>query len=104
MDPIGKLRAYRKGHRLLRLRLKATVDKGGYVFVNTPDLPGFSVMLSPVEMESFDLFAAALGKPLEAFVNAEHQAAQKLKDGTRVRLKGMEQRNGSEIDAVLCTA
>ena len=100
MGPIGKLHAYLQGHRMVRL--SASPREGGYIFVNSPDLPGFSVMLKPGEIDDFDLLVAALGKPLEAFVNAEYRASQAVKDGGEVRLKGMQQRTRSEITADLC--
>lgn len=102
MGAIARFIAYRKGHRLVRLA--AQPRAGGYIFVNSPDLPGFSVMLQPGDMDNFDSLVMALGKPLEAFVNAEYRASQSLKDGHRVRLKGMQQRTSSEIYADLCPA
>jgi len=105
MSMLGRLRAYRKGHRLLRLGLVAQQREGGHIFVKSPDLPGFSVMLTPAEIDDFDLFVSALGRPLVAFVNAEHRSAQRLKDGSRVRLKGMQPlRTSSKFYADLCTA
>lgn len=102
MGAIARFIAYRKGHRIVRL--SATPREGGYMFVNSPDLPGFSVMLQPGDMDSFDSLVGALGKPLEAFVNAEYRASQSAREGARVRLKGMQQRTSSEIYADLCPA
>jgi hypothetical protein len=89
------------------VRLSASAREGGYFFVNSPDLPGFSVMLQPGDLDNFDTMVAALGKPVEAFVNAEYRAylaSQRIKDGAHVRLKGMQQKTASEICADLCPA
>jgi hypothetical protein len=105
MSAIGRFQAYMAGHRMVRL--SASPREGGYIFVNSPDLPGFSVMLQPGELDDFESLVAALGKPLEAFVNAEYHAAQAhaskvARDGSQVRLKGMQYRSKSEITADLC--
>ncbi len=105
MSMLGRWRAYQQGHRLLRLGLVASPREGGYMFINSPDLPGFSIMLSPSETEDFDAFVAALGKPLVAFVSAEYKASQALKDGAKVHLRDMDPLRGtSKFYAELCTA
>lgn len=87
------------------VRLHAAPRAGGYIFVNSPDLAGFSIMLQPGDIDSFEAMVAALGKPLETFVNAEYRASQAAAQNTQqVRLKGMTQRTTSEITADLCPA
>ena len=105
MSMLGRMRAYQKGHRLLRLGLVAHPREGGHIFVNSPDLPGFSVMLTPTEVDDFEAFVSALGKPLVAFVRAEYQASKALEDGAKVRLKHMQPlQTRSKFYADLCTA
>jgi hypothetical protein len=105
MGAIGRLQTYMTGHRMVRL--SASPRAGGYIFVNSPDVPGFSVMLKQGDLDDFESLVSALGKPLEAFVNAEYRAAQAhaskvAQAGAQVRLKGMQQRTKSEITADLC--
>jgi hypothetical protein len=87
MGALVRLYYYLKGHRMVRLC--ASEREGGYLFVNSPDLPGFSVMLQPGEIDDFDSFVAALAKPLEAFVTAEYRASQAIKNDGQVRIRGM---------------
>jgi len=89
------------GHKLVRIAVSPR--EGGYVFLNSPDLPGFSLMLKPGDMESFDTMTAAVTGPLEAFIKSEYQAcrATKSKD---VRIMGMRHPDSSRIVAELCAA
>lgn len=100
MGVIGRLLAYAKGQRMIRLA--ASPREGGYIFVNSPDLPGFSVMLHPGELESFDSMAAALSGPIEEFVTAECRSLDKAH---HARVTGMDHdAASSQIYARLCAA
>jgi hypothetical protein len=102
MGPITRAAFYLRGHRMVRLCMSPRA--GGYIFVNSPDLPGFSMMLKPGELDSFDSFVAAIAKPLEAFVTAEYQASRNLRDDGRVRIRGMQKATESKIYADMCLA
>jgi hypothetical protein len=98
-----RISAYLRGEKLY-YRLVISPRGGGYFFVNSPDLPGFSIMLQPGDIESLDRLAAAVVKPLEAFITAEYRSC--VANGSRqVRVYDLRHRpNSSEIQAQWCTA
>ena len=97
MGAIIRIMAVLSGHKLIRLI--ASPRDGGYIFVNSPDLPGFSLMLRPNETESFD---AILG-PLKAFILAEFRACEATRH-KELRITGMRRATPSEIVAELSAA
>lgn len=100
MGTIMRMWAVITGHKLIRLALSPR--EGGYVLITSPDLPGYSLMLHPGEMESFGSMTAAVSGPLEAFLAAEQQAARSNKK--KVQIRGMRQTTDSNIVAELCAA
>jgi hypothetical protein len=97
-----RISAHLRGDKLVRLSLSPRA--GGYFFVNSPDLRGFSIMLHPGEMESFDSLSAALVKPLEAFITAEYRAYL-TNEARKVRVTTVHHRpNSPDIQAQWCTA
>jgi hypothetical protein len=78
----------------------------GYVFVNSPDLPGFSIMLQPGDTASLDNLASALVKPLEAFITAEYKACA-ANESRRARISDFRYRPNSskaQAEAEFCLA
>jgi hypothetical protein len=86
-----------RGNKIV-IRLVASPRQGGFLFVNSPDLPGFSLMLKPEEAESFD---AIIG-PLKCFILAE--LGWEAKQERRVNVKAVRRTTPSEMVAELCAA
>jgi hypothetical protein len=96
MHALHTVSTYLKGGKLVRLGISRR--EGGYFFVNSRDLPGFSIMLSPDDAESLDSLATALVKPLEAFINAEFRACM-ANPAQKARVTGVtHQPNSLEIE------
>lgn len=90
---VVRLFAMLSGHKLIRLVGEPRV--GGYVFVKSPDLPGFSLMLHPSEAEDPSRVFAAIYDPVIAFIEAEFRAGQ-IADGNRVRLTSFKQTTSAQ--------
>lgn len=92
--------AYITGGKVIRLI--GEMRPGGYVFVTSPDLPGFSVMLHPGEHEDATSVFAVLADPLKAFLMAECRASERAEK--RVRVTAVRQTAPDSYLAELCTA
>lgn len=99
MGLLFRIWAVFSGTKLIRMVLSER--EGGYGLVTSPDLPGFSVMLRPSELESFGSMTAAVSSALESFLIAECQAVEK--NNKKVHVRGMRQTD-SNIVAELCAA
>lgn len=95
-----RLTALITGHKVIRLIGQPRV--GGYMFVKSPELPGFSLMLRPGEVSDLDKLVAAIYEPLSAFLAAEYEAGQIASQ--RVRITGLRQADSTTYLADLCPA
>jgi hypothetical protein len=84
------------------IRLVGDPRPGDYVFVTSPDLPGFSVMLRPGEHDDAASVFAVLSDPLKAFLMAECRASQRTEK--RVRVTAVRETSPASYLAELCTA
>jgi hypothetical protein len=66
-----------RGHKVVRLY--GHPRPGGHMFVTSPDLPGFSVMLRPGEHDDASSVIAVLDKPLKVFLMAEARGRKKMR-------------------------
>ncbi len=73
----------------------------GYMFLKSPDLPGFSYMLSPGEYDDISAVFKTIGEPLKAFINAEHKAWLQSR---KVRITGTRQADSTTYLAELSAA
>jgi len=60
------------GHRIITFQIEPR--EGGYSFVRSADLPGFTMMLEPGEADSPKSICDALYEPLTAYLEAESRA------------------------------
>lgn len=67
-----RIMTHLKGGKLVRLMISPRANR--HFLINSPDLPGFSIMLLPGDIESPETISAALVPPLEAFITAEYRA------------------------------
>lgn len=96
MGMLLRLWALCRGHKLVLMTTQRR--SGGYVFVTSPNLPGFSLMLHPEDGKSVQALSAALEGPLQAFIEAEYQACRK-KSGVqrRVHMSGIFRPSDAKI-------
>lgn len=96
-----------RGHKLLRLHVSPR--KNG-MLVTSPDLPGFSIMLQPGDIDSDDTLNDVLAKPLAAFITAEmrayrtYRAKAEAREAKPVHVTVQHKPNSHEISAQWCTA
>ena len=86
-----------------RARLVISPRADHHFLVNSPDLPGFSMMLLPSDIENRAALSAALVPALQIFLAAEHRAKNDAKGRVRVTLD-RRRSNGCEINARWCAA
>ena len=55
--------------------------EGGYIYLNSPDLPGFTFMLNPGEDKSIRTLINAIEEPLSAYLEAHENAQVPKKRG-----------------------
>ena len=96
-----KLIALFTGHKLVRL--VGSPRNGGYVFINSPDLPGFSLMLRPGDADDIGSLTAAIHSPLKTFIEAEYSAYRKLNQNKQLRVMGFRLATPSNLVAELCS-
>ena len=70
-----------------RARLVVSPRANHHLLVNSPDLPGFSMMLLPSDIENRATLSAALVPALQIFLAAEHRAKNDAEKRVRVTLE-----------------
>ena len=83
------------------IRLIGNPRPGGYVFVTSPDLPGFSVMLRPGEHDDAMAVFAVLSEPLKAFLMAASRASSHAEQ--RLRVMAVRETAPASYLAEFCT-
>jgi hypothetical protein len=78
--------------------------EGGYLFVRSPDLPGFTMMLDPGADENIHTLMDALFEPLAAFIHASYMAGDKAPPQKAVNLTGFRRTSHANYVAELCPA
>jgi hypothetical protein len=88
-----------RGHK--SINLIGEPRAGGYVFLKSPDLPGFSMMLAPGQHAELGAFVKAVEEPLMAFIAAECEASEHAK---RLKMAGATRTDSTTYLAELCAA
>lgn len=96
---LHKLVALIRGHTMIRLI--GENREGGYVFVHSPELPGFSFLLEPGEDKDLKTIMDALFEPLVAYLEAEIVAKNAGKQSNRVAVTGIKKSTAPTL-AELC--
>lgn len=100
MSPLSRITSFLRGDKCVNLRAERRGN--GYLFVSSQDLPGFSVMLRPKDLESVTAMSGALEAPLVSFIEAEWKAANS--HAKRVHMRGIYRTSESTISAGYCAA
>ena len=87
------------GIETISITLVGQKREGGYVFITSPDLPGFTFLLEPNEIKDIRALQKALDLPLKAFLSAR-DAAQ----GKSMQVKRIRQATPMNYVADLCPA
>jgi hypothetical protein len=74
------------GHRIITFQIEPRA--GGYFFVRSHDLPGFTMMLEPGEADSPKVLVEALYEPVTAYLEAESKSAGRTPRRTDFRGRG----------------
>jgi hypothetical protein len=88
-----------RGHKTINLI--GEPRPGGYMFLKSPELPGFSMMLEPNQHDELGEFVKAVESPLVAFISAECRADEHAK---RLKMMGATQTDSTTYLADLCAA
>jgi hypothetical protein len=88
-----------RGHK--SINLIGEPRAGGYMFLKSPDLPGFSMMLDPSQHSELGAFVKTVEAPLMAFIAAECRADEHAK---RLKIAGATQTDSTTYLAELCAA
>ena len=62
--------------------------EGGYTYIESPDLPGFTFMLEPGEDKNIRTFIDAIDEPLMAYLGAHFKATP---EADRIQMTGFWQ-------------
>lgn len=73
MGPLSRITSLLKGDKCVFMRVEPRGN--GHFLVSSPDMPGFSVMLRPQDVESVTALSGAIEAPLVSFIEAEWKAA-----------------------------
>src|SRR5689334_15910968 len=110
MSTMEKLLSYlpfRLHLHMRRITLIGQEREGGYTFITSPDLPGFSFMLEPGETENFRSFINAIEPSLMVYLDAHFEAEAKANHPKRMehaRLTGIRRKDQTNYVAELCPA
>ncbi len=75
--------------------------EGGYMFISSPELKGFSLMLEPANYDDFKTFIDAVYDPLTAYMEAYHQA-HKTARSDHLRLRSTRMNEDGMMVAKMC--
>lgn len=62
------------GIKRMKITLNGVEREGGYTYITSPELPGFTFMLEPGEDENIRTFIDAIDAPLIAYLGAHFRA------------------------------
>ena len=85
----------------IRINLIGHRRDGGYTYITSPDLPGFTFLLEPGEEKSLSTLINALEEPLSVYLVAHFKARHKA-DG--MKLAGLRRKASTNYVAELCPA
>ena len=85
----------------IKIRLHGHERDGGYTYITSPELPGFSFMLEPGEDENIRSFIDAIDEPLMTYIDAYYKAESRKAPS---HLAGLRQSNHNNFVAELAYA
>ena len=100
MSMIERLLAH-FGIRKITITLMLDEREGGYTYITSPQLPGFTFMLEPGEDENIRTFIDAIEEPLMAYLPAHFKAELRT---SNVHLTGIRQSKAKNYVAELAYA
>ena len=83
----------------LMIRLKGEEREGGYLFISSPDLKGFSLLLDPGKYDDLDSFIHAVNPSLTMYLEA-YQSARNAAHSERLHLTSANK--DGPVSARLC--
>ena len=86
------------GIRRIKITFIGHERGGGYTYITSPQLPGFTFMLDPGEERDLRAFVDAIEKPLMTYLVAHFKAESRIR---QVHLTGMRQSKAKNYVAEL---
>ena len=87
------------GFEKISISLIGHEREGGYTYITSPQLPGFTFMLEPGEEQNIRNIIDAIDEPLMAFIDAHLKAGASM--NKHLHLTGFRQSNGNKFVAEL---
>jgi hypothetical protein len=104
MSWLGKLASF-IGIESTNITLIGEEREGGYLFISSPELKGFSLLLEPGDYSDFKNFIDAVFEPLTAYMNTYDEArrqARKIANRDRLRLRATKLNGDGALVATMC--
>jgi hypothetical protein len=100
---LKRLIAKIKGQLMIRFDIEERED--GYLYVSSPDLKGFTLLLEPSQTKSVIAMASAINEPLMAYYSAYQSARSRAQDKPdekdRFEVIDIGRGSGSTLTAVI---
>ena len=83
------------------ITLKGEEREGGYLYISSPQLKGFTLLLEPKDYTDFKIFIDAVDEPLTNYLNAFEKARNAARH-EKLRLRSTEMQDDGAIVAKMC--
>jgi hypothetical protein len=91
MSFFDRLRSLNPFERPIAVKLNLTEREGGYYFVSSPNLKGFSLLLEPGDYSDFKTFIDAVSEPLTSYMNIFQEKRHAHREKLRLRSTKMDE-------------
>ncbi len=89
------------GIERITITLEGEKREGGYIFLSSPELKGFSLLLEPGNYDDFKTFIDAVNEPLSAYMTA-YSRARNIARNKNLRLRGTKLSADGPMVAKMC--
>jgi len=91
------------GIERITITLKLEKREGGYIFISSPELKGFNLLLAPGNYNDFKEFVDAVHEPLTTYINAYQRAKKSARARQEaLRLYATRIKEGPSMIATMC--
>ena len=91
MSFLDRIRSFNLFERPIAIKLNLEEREGGYFFVSSPQLKGFSLLLEPGDYRDFKTFIDAVSEPLTGYLNIFQEARHTHRGKLRLRSTKMDE-------------
>lgn len=86
----------------MTITLNGEEREGGYIFISSPELKGFSLLLEPGDYSDFKTFLDAVYSPLMIYMDAYQRASHSARRSENLRLRATKINEGGPMIAKMC--